>query len=372
MKTLQLSKFYPPINGGIESVAYELTEGLNDLGITTDVLCSDIGRKTVHEKSEKGYAITRAGSLGRLLSTSLSPALIPLTRQLSSNYDLIHLHMPNPMAALALWLARPKAKIVTHWHSDVVHQKRALKFYEPLQSWILKRSDAIIVATPPYLEASTALQPWLSKSIVFPYGISALESKNSGDIAQKIQSKYKHKKIVLALGRMATYKGFDTLIDAAKHINDNTIILVGGGGDLLEQHRTRVNQEGLKDKIKFLGRITDEEIPAYFEAASVFCLPSDARSEAFGVVQLEAMACGKPIVATNIPGSGVAWVNQHGVTGLNVPVRDSVALARALQTILSDDELAHKMGVAGKARFAEEFNVQTMVNRTAELYKSLF
>lgn len=371
MKTLQLSKFYPPINGGIESVAYELTEGLNDLGIVTDVLCSNLGRKTLHEKSAKGYAITRAGSLCRVLSTSLSPALIPLTKQLSSNYDLIHLHMPNPMAALALWLTRPKAKIVTHWHSDVVHQKRALKFYEPLQNWILKRSDAIIVATPPYLEASSALQPWRSKVTVFPYGISPLENKDSEDTAKKIHNKYDNKKIIFALGRMATYKGFDTLIDAARHIDNDAIILVGGGGDLLEQHRTRVKQEGLQDKIQFLGRISDAEIPAYFEAASVFCLPSDARSEAFGVVQLEAMACGKPIVATNIPGSGASWVNQHGITGLNVPIRDGKALAQALQTILSDEALAYKMGQAGKERFANEFNVQTMVNRTAELYRSL-
>lgn len=371
MKTLQLSKFYPPINGGIETVAYELTEGLNDLGIPTDVLCSANGRKTLHETSEKGYAITRAGSLGKILSTSISPALVSLVWRLSSNYDLIHLHMPNPMAALALWLTKPKAKLITHWHSDVVHQRRALKFYTPLQNWILERSAAIIATSEPYLATSKALQPWKSKAHVIPIGITPIDTSNSHKAVEVIKDRYQNRDIIFSLGRMTTYKGFDVLIDAAQFIHEDSVILVGGSGELLDHYRSRVIAEKLQKKIMFLGHIHDYELPAYFEAASVFCLPSNARSEAFGVVQLEAMASGKPIVATNIPGSGVSWVNQHGITGLNVPIKDSKSLAEALQTILLDKNLAMKMSKAGKERFCQEFSSQTMINRTAALYEKI-
>lgn len=371
MKILQFSKFYPPFHGGIESVAFELTEGLNTLGHETDVLCAATNRITTIESSPSGYRITRAGSMGRVLSTSIAPALILLLHQAGAQYDIIHLHMPNPMAALAMWLVRPKAKLVTHWHSDVVHQKHALKLYEPLQRWILDRSDAVIATSAPYLLASDALQPYIEKVEVIPLGIRPPSIYRAMTIekARTIRAQYGNRKIIFALGRMTAYKGFDTLIDAARLIDDDAVILVGGGGGLLKFYRDRVLHDGLEDKIHFIGRIPDEEMPAYFAAATLFCLPSNARSEAFGVVLLEAMAAGTPIVATNIPGSGVPWVNQHGVTGLNVPICDGAALAESINLILGDEKLAHKMGAAGRERFCREFKAAKMTDKTAALYE---
>ena len=371
MKILQFSKFYPPFHGGIESVAYELTEGLNALGFATDVLCAAMDRNTTVESSPSGYRITRAGSMGRVLSTSIAPALIHLLHQAGAQYDIIHLHMPNPMAALAMWLVRPKAKLVTHWHSDVVHQKRALKLYEPLQRWILKRSDAIIATSESYFLASDALQAWRDKVEVIPLGIRPppINNQTTTENTKKIRAQFGNRKIIFALGRMTGYKGFDTLIDAAKLVDDDAVILVGGSGGLLKTYRERVLHDGLENKIHFIGRIPDEEMSAYFAAATLFCLPSNARSEAFGVVLLEAMAAGKPIVATNIPGSGVPWVNQHGITGFNVPICDGAALAGSINLILGDEKLAHKMGAAGRDRFYREFRAATMVDKTAALYK---
>jgi rhamnosyl/mannosyltransferase len=357
--------------GGIESVAFELTEGLNRLGIASDVLCAGLGRRTIREQAASGYQITRAGSLGRLLSTSMSPALLWETRRIIDDYDIVHVHMPDPMAALALRLTQPRARLVIHWHSDVVNQRRALRLYEPLQRWLLRRADAIIATSPPYAESSPWLQPWKHKVVVIPIGIS--EPKLVTDDAQiaDVRSRFGNRKLVFSLGRMTYYKGFDILIEAAARLNPDIVIAVGGGGELLERHRAEVARRGLSNRIQFLGRLADADIPAYFSAADVFCLPSTQRSEAFGVVLLEAMAMALPIVATNIAGSGAPWVNRHKETGMTVPPGNAEALANALNLLLGDDEMRRRYGRAGRRLFEEEFTAATMVNRVMRLYENV-
>ncbi|MDP3224808.1 MAG: glycosyltransferase, partial [Rubrivivax sp.] len=144
MKVLQISKFYPPVMGGIESVAWELTEGLNRAGVRADVLCSNQVPRMSHETAASGYTITRAASMGMVLSTSIAPVMARVLRQVNAAYDVIHVHMPDPMAALAIWAAQPRGTVVVHWHSDVIRQRKTLKLYEPLQRWLLARADAIV------------------------------------------------------------------------------------------------------------------------------------------------------------------------------------------------------------------------------------
>ena len=187
--------------------------------------------------------------------------------------------------------------------------------------------------------------------------------------AEIIRTQYGNRKIVFALGRMTQYKGFDTLINAANQVDDEAVILVGGNGRLLKTYKELVLKNKLENKVYLIGRVSNEEIAAYFEAATVFCLPSNARSEAFGVVLLEAMAAGKPIVSTSIPGSGVSWVNQHGVTGLNVPICDERALAESLNLLINNETLADSMGTAGRERFNREFKAVIMVDKITSLYK---
>jgi glycosyltransferase involved in cell wall biosynthesis len=371
LKILQLSKFYPPVMGGIESVAFELTEGMNRLGLKADVLCASTGFRTSRERSANGYRIVRAGSWGKLLSTSMSPSLVTEAKRLCDGRDIVHVHMPDPMAALAIWVAQPRGKVVLHWHSDVVNQRRAQKLYEPLQEWLLRRADAVIATSPLYVESSPSLRAWKSKVHTIPIGITEALNTDSTRKAQAIRQRFKGKKIVFSLGRMTYYKGFDVLIDAASSLPANTVVVVGGGGELLQDYRRRVLAEGLSEKIEFLGRIPDEDIAGYFAASSVFCLSSIVRAEAYGVVLLEAMAMSRPIVTTDIPGSGVPWVNQHGATGLNVPVNDPPALAAALCSILENPALAAKFGQAGRERFLNCFTASSMVASTVSLYRSL-
>ena len=371
MKVLQISKFYPPVMGGIESVAWELTEGLNRAGVYTSVLCANQARRSSREQAAGGYTVQRAGSWGQWLSTSMAPAMFRHLSRMAAQADLVHLHMPDPMAAAALWAVRPRVPVVVHWHSDVIRQRRALKAYEPLQRWVLQRADAIIATSPPYAEASVPLQPWRGKVAVIPIGISDNRGSACSEKAAALHQRFRGRRIVFALGRMTYYKGFDILIDAAAALPDDCAVLIGGEGELLQHYQSMVVRRGLAGKVHLLGHINDNDLASHFEACDIFCMSSTLRAEAYGVAMLEAMVMGKPIVATDIAGSGVPWVNEHGRTGLNVPASDSPALAAALLQLLADEPLRARLGAAARARYEQDFQAERMTQHTLDLYRRL-
>lgn len=371
MRVLQVSKFYPPVMGGIEAVAWELTEGLNHAGVRADVLCADQQPLGRHDVTPAGYQIWRAGSWGRVLSTSVAPAMAWHLARLAPSVDLLHLHMPDPMAAAALWTVRPRCRLVVHWHSDVIRQRRALQAYEPLQRWLLGRADAVIATSPTYAESSSPLKPWRHKVSVVPIGISDNHSAACSLTAAALRRRYRGRRMVFALGRMTYYKGFDVLIEAAAALHDDSVVLIGGDGELLDHYRTLVARRGLAGKVHLLGHIDDNELASHFEACDIFCMPSTVRAEAYGVAMVEAMVMGKPVVASDIAGSGVPWVNQHGLTGLNVPAGDAPALARALNDLLDDAALRQRLGAGARRRYEQEFGAGLMTARTLDLYRRL-
>ena len=371
MRVLQVSKFYQPVMGGIETVAWELTEGLNRSGLQVDVLCSNHAPKTSRETFPAGYEVVRAASMGMLLSTSMAPAMVRELCLLMKDRDILHVHMPDPMAALAIWTVRTRARIVVHWHSDVVRQRHAMKLYEPLQRWLLRRADAVVTTSQAYAESSATLQPWLDKVSVIPIGISDHRRLASAEKVDEIRRRFGGRRIVFSLGRMTYYKGFEVLIRAAAALPDDCVVLIGGDGELLPHYRAMVSELGLNAKVRLLGHIDDGELASYYEACDVFCMTSTVRAEAYGVTLVEAMAMGKPIVATDIFGSGVPWVNVHGVTGYNLPVGRSQDLAEALRGLLDNAGLRQSLGRAGRQRYLDEFNAQSMTRRTLDMYDRL-
>jgi rhamnosyl/mannosyltransferase len=372
VKVLQLTKFYPPVHGGIETATQELADGLNARGVPTDVLCAHTGRWTQVEH-RGASTLTRAGSLAFVLSTSMSPAMVRHLARARGRYDLLHVHLPNPMANVAVRLAGWPGKVVVHWHSDIVNQQRALRYYEPLQTWLLQRADAIIATSAPYAEHSPWLQPWRHKLHIVPLGIDVrhpLADPAERDAARAaLDRELGTAPLVLGIGRMAGYKGFEHLVEAAAHLRPDARVVVIGGGALLADRRERVREAGLEHRIEFPGRLSNAEVEAYLERAQVFCMPSINRAEAFGMVLLEAMAARLPIVATDIAASGVPWVNVHGETGWNVPVEDPIALADAINGLLDDPARAKALGENGRRRLETHFTADRMVERTLEVYE---
>jgi rhamnosyl/mannosyltransferase len=278
--------------------------------------------------------------------------------------------MPDPLAALAVWLARPPGKLVLHWHSDVVRQRVARPLYQPLEGWLLRRADAVIATSQAYADASPTLQAFRDKVVVIPIGAHAPEPVEPERVAQ-LRQRYGERRLVFALGRMTYYKGWEVLVEAARQLPADVLVVVGGGGPDLPRYRALAERAGASERVRFVGPLSAASVEAHFALACAFCMPSTQRAEAFGVAALEAMARGLAVVSTAIPGSGLGWLQQDGVTGLQVPPRDAQALAMALQRLIEDAALRARLGAAGRARWAGLFTAETMADQTVALYQRL-
>ena len=169
---------------------------------------------------------------------------------------------------------------------------------------------------------------------------------------------------MLAVGRLIYYKGFEYLVRAMNGVDGHLVVI--GQGPLAGELRALADSTGVGDRVTLLGEVAS--VVPYYHAADVFVLPSIARSEAFGLVQLEAMAAGTPVVNTDLD-SGVPYVSPDGVTGLTVPPRDADSLARAINRLLDDRQLARALGERGQMRVREHFTVDAMGRRTLETYR---
>jgi rhamnosyl/mannosyltransferase len=370
VRVLQLSKFYPPDHGGIEAVARDLSAGLVRAGVQVDVLCASKRRQRVDEVDALGVRVVRAGSFGLWLSTSMAPGLVRELMRRRAEAEVVHVHMPDPLAALAVWAARPTGRVVLHWHSDVVRQRLSRRIYAPLERWLLDRADAVIATSPPYAQSSPSLRRVARKVVVIPIGAPPPVPPSARRL-ERIRQRHGGRRIVFALGRMTYYKGFDVLVAAAQGLPDDVVVVIGGGGADLPRFRALAERAGLTERVRFVGPLSADSVEAYFRLAEVFCMSSTVRAEAYGVAVLEAMARGLPVVATDIPGSGLGWLHQDGITGLRVPPGDPDALARAIKQLLAAPELRARFGQAGQARWAEHFTAETMADQTLALYHRL-
>ena len=365
MKVLQLGKFYP-IRGGVEKVAYDLMVGLSERGVHCDMMCAATqGGSRVIPINRNAHLICCHTWL-KAAATMISPAMIFTLRKVCRQYDIIHVHHPDPMACLALYLSGYKGRVIVHWHSDIQKQKILLNFYRPLQNWLLRRADLVIGTTPVYLSESPFLQSVQKKSVCLPIGISPMlpDAKS----VEAIRQRYMNKKIVFSLGRLVAYKGYCYLVAAAKYLGDDFVVLIGGTGALESELQREIDKLGLHEKVRLLGRINDEDLPAYYGACDVFCLSSVQKTEAFGIVQIEAMSCGKPVVATRIPHSGVSYVNAHGISGLNVTPGNAYELSEAIKTIVGNKETYEHFSKGAKERYETLFTKNIMIKKCLEIY----
>ncbi|SEH76411.1 glycosyltransferase [Epilithonimonas hominis] len=373
MKVLQLGKFFP-IRGGVEKVMYDLLIGLSQRSITCDMLCasSEILSTNNQITPNKFSEIFVEPSINEIAKTKISPALISKLRKICSNYDIIHLHHPDPMSALALFLSGYRGKVILHWHSDILAQKVLLRFYKPLQTWILKRADLILTTSPNYLEQSKYLTKYKKKSDILPIGISDISKDYNVGKSEHIKQQYKDKKIIFSLGRLVTYKGFEYLINAAEYLPEDYVILIGGEGPLKQHLQDIINQKQLNSKVCLLGYLDDVDVFSYYKACDLYCLSSIEKTEAFAIVQIEAMSFSKPIVATEIFGSGVSWVNKNGYSGINVPPKNSQKLSLAIIEILQNKDRYDKYCNNARQRYLEFFNIKSMIDNVLVLYNSIF
>jgi rhamnosyl/mannosyltransferase len=368
LEVLQVGKLYYPVIGGVEQVVRTIAEGLRDRVRMRVLVCNTSGR--TERSIVGGVEVTRAGSLGLMGNMPLSWRFFGEYRRASASADIVHVHMPFPLADLACLMMRRRAKVVVWWHSEVVRQRVLGALYRPLIDRFLRRADRIVVATPNHVRYTALLAPHRDKCVVIPFGVDARKYALTEAVrSQSSAIRGAHgTPLVLFIGRLVYYKGVETLVRAMADVSGHLVII--GTGPLEARLREMARTLGIASKVSFVGAVKDEELPGYLHACDMFVLPSVARSEAFGLVQLEAMACGKPVVNTSLE-SGAPWVSVDRETGLTVPPGDSRALASALNTLLEDRALREAYGAAARARVEKVFSLEGMLDSVLRLYESV-
>jgi rhamnosyl/mannosyltransferase len=361
LQVLHVGKFYPPHMGGIETHLQALCGELNkSLGLR--VIVANDGPGSVDE-SMNGVSVSRAATLATLASTPLCPSMVGQIR--NSRADIVHIHLPNPMAVLAYLASGHKGRLVVTYHSDTVRQKVLGALFEPFLHRALGRSTAIIATSPDYRRTSQVLQRYLDRCEVIPYGI-ALQQFETCDASavRAIRERYGDR-LVISVGRLVYYKGFEFLIRAMKDVRGKLLIV--GDGPLRAKLEELSRSLGVADKVVLVGELQNLEVVPYYHAADVFALASVARSEAFGIVQIEAMAAGLPVVNTSLD-SGVPFVSLDEKTGLTVPPENPTALGAAINRLLDQDDLRRSLGAAARVRARQEFSLESMTSRMLDLY----
>lgn len=334
------------------------------LSFTTD--------KETFEASGQQFQVVRTGMWARFLYTPISPTFPHHLRRLIKSFkpDLLHLHLPNPSVFWVLGL--PSARRIpwiVHWHADVItvaqdwKMKLFYKIYQPFERAVLKRATTIIATSPPYLDTSQPLEKWRSKCRVVPLGLDVTRFGGA-----RIRRSKDTKLQVLAVGRLTYYKGFAYLIEAAAQTSDIHINVVGDG-DQANQLKALTASLNLQDRVSFHGVLSDTELAQQMLDCDCLCLPSIERTEAFGMVLLEAMYFGKATVISDVQGSGMGWVVDDGITGIKVKPADADALAGALKRLAEDHQELADMGRRGKEKFDQQFDINHAVNGLIDIYQ---
>jgi rhamnosyl/mannosyltransferase len=368
LRVRHLGKYYPPAPGGIETHVRTLALAQAELGADVGVHCvnHEAGPTTVERDGP--VEVVRFARKAAAAKIDVCPELVDGLRKVEA--DILHMQVPNPTMILALIAARPKVPLVVTYQSDVIRQRLRAALFRPIERFAYRNVRAILTTSPDYFGGSRFLRAYGDRIALLPNGIDlrpyrepSLEHRAEAD---RIRSRYRAP-LWLGCGRQVYYKGFLNAIRALTRVT-GTLLLIGDGPDqpLL---RAETQTLGLNDRVIFLGNLPHyHDLIPYYLAADAFWFPSNARSEAFGLVQVEAMACGCPVVNAAIPHSGVAWVSPHEETGLTVPVDDPIALADAANRLLTEPGLRDRLGSAARDRAVDEFDHRVMARRSLDVY----
>lgn len=365
---LHVGKFYPPVAGGMEQVLQSLCQ-VNGGEIVNRALVFNSKRYTMDETID-GIEVTRVGTIGAAGSVPIAPGFPVVLRR--TRADAIVLHEPNPWALLSFTIARPRAPLAIWFHSEVVRPRlQYALFYHPVARPAYRQAQRIVVSSPALAEHAAALAPYRDRIVVIPFGIDVARWDMTPAVRERaaaIRADTGDRPLVLFVGRMVPYKGVDVLLRALAGTPAAAVLV--GRGPALNEWTTLARELKLGTRVRFAGQVPHEELIALYHACDLFVLPSITRAEAFGYVQLEAMACRKPVISTRLP-SGVPWVNRDGETGMTVPPGDVAALSAAISTLAADGARCARMGAAGRARVESEFSLPRMRAAVAALYRDL-
>jgi glycosyltransferase involved in cell wall biosynthesis len=360
--------YYPPVLGGIETTINLMARGTLDEFDVSVLVCCGKGRPVTEVID--GVRVVRVGEWGRFASAPFSPAFPAALRREAAGARILHFHHPNPTGDVSWLVTRPRVPIVMTYHSDIVRQKWSMFAFGPVQERVMRSCTVIMPTSPNYVDSSPWLSRFRSKCRVLPLGIDLHRfdpTPETESRAAEIRSRYRGP-IVLFVGRLRYYKGLAFLVRAMPQVEGTLVI--GGTGPEMSRLKEVARGCQVAGRVHFVGELSESDLVSHLYAANVFCMPSHLRSEAFGLSQIEAMACGLPVVSTAVA-SGVPYVNRDGETGFCVQPESPGALAEALNRLLADPELCARMGAAARQRARDAFSAGRMCSDLKHVYRSV-
>jgi glycosyltransferase involved in cell wall biosynthesis len=367
-RIVQLSKYYPPEWGGIETVARDISVGLSRRGFVSRVVA--FTKRNAETIVIDGVELVRCKERANIASQPLSFAWLRAARRAILKSDVVIMDWPNLLpAVLVPFLGR--RPLLIFWHSDLIGKGILGSVLLPIQQMLLHRATRVMTTTEDYRNGSRPLAKFRHKTVALPIGIEdPLVSFVPVTVPGSISRFLDGRPYLIAIGRLVPYKGFDQLIMAVGAIDDGFALVIVGEGPMQKELEQLIARKGLSGRVLLTGKIPRDALDTLLSRAALYVMSSNQRGEGFGVVQLEAMAHSLPIVATNVPRSGVAWVSGYGSTGAMVPINDPTAIANAANQILQGPDRA-ALSLHSRQRFESEFTVDKMLDRFEQILTDL-
>ena len=386
LRILHLGKYYYPFRGGVETHVRSLAQAQASIGHSVTVACinhcdasgndvwGDRFRTTPGVSEMDGEVqIRRIGKVGTIARFDFCPGILKFLKNECRKFDVLHLHVPNPVMCAALSAIQLNCPLVVTYHSDIVKQKWIRKPFRFIEKVVFKKVKRFIASSEKYLESSPILSLHRGKVQVIPFGIDLRPyqkpSQLALDFSRQLRTQFGDGPIWLCVGRLVYYKGTEFAIRSLRDCPGRLLIV--GSGSLETSLRKLAEQLGVEDRIVWYRDLNDDELIGAYHAATALWFPSILRSEAYGFVQIEAMASGCPVINTAIPGSGVDWVSQDGISGLTVPPGDSSAFSAAARKLVENPSLRNLLSYGAINRTNEEFELSKMARRTDSIYRSI-
>lgn len=384
-RVVHLGKYYPPALGGIETHVQTLARAQAALGADVTVAClnherdgsdvtwSALAPTVTQEERDGPVRVVRLGRQACIAKLDISVGLVGFLARLGREPpDIVHLHVPNPTMLLALCAVRVPAPLVITYHSDVVRQRLRRLALRIVEDGVYGRAGRILCTSPLYAPGSPALARHVARVRVVPFGVRLEPFLSPGPdaCAERDRLVSEHgSPLWLAVGRLVYYKGLQNAIAALPHVPGKLLVI--GTGPLRASLERQARSRGVADRVVWLGQVGPSVLAGAYLAATALIFPSNARSEAFGLVQVEAMASGCPVLNAAIPASGVPWVSRHGESGLTVPVDDVMALAQAARALVDEPLLRQRLSAGARRRAVAQFDHNVMARRSLEIYREL-
>lgn len=364
---VHLTKWYPPAVGGMERVIEFYADAARSGGHEVTVICCTKGDEQGRTVTATGVVVVRVKSWGILNSMPISPGMLTAMHRILPTADIVHFHEPFPLGTLFLLMLPPPRKLVTTWHGDIVKQKRLKPYAEWLQGKLADRTDAIVCTTDRMAAGSPFLQRYADRIRLVPFMIDLAPFDAVRSDRERLSATRRRwgGRYMLGCGRLVPYKGFEFLIAALEGTEMRAVIV--GQGPLQADLEAQAQARGVADQVVFAGAVDDETVRDLYCASEFFAFPSVTQGEAFGIVQLEAMAAGRPVINTWLPTS-VPAVSLDRLTGLTVPPRDAVALRDAMHRLWTDAGLRETYAAAALVRVREHFSRSRVVGQLLDFY----